>query len=388
MSNELSLDPSKWIAIIENAKVKCLTSVVSAKNVKHILSTATIRSPQRNLLTAIQPFIQVMLNSVSGTSILTSLIKYGTNKTIDAVAKEVSGNYSEYFKFMKPIQSDLLISLGELLDALIYRVDCKGEHRNAILENMKSCDLKNLFGSTLTLVAAGRLFSNDHEFLNLIQDNEKVKSAICQSARTKETKLAALRCCELIIGEDSSRVNQKGTSMIGLLFLFSVFKKSLDNYATRPYVEFIELLTRHSPPHIVSEICELLQQWPDIFELSKKDSYSEVISNILERGSNEESCITFLGVIFKSIDDIDNRLNSTKTVNWRLLAAIERLPSAVSFLEKKISIPIRPRLRAAKVRYESATIPKAEATRKNILEKFRQLRSKDIVKRAREEKKF
>ncbi|CCW63608.1 unnamed protein product [Phytomonas sp. EM1] len=385
MSNELSLDPSKWIYTIESTKEKCLTSAVSAKNVKHVLSTATIRSPQRNLLTAILPFIQVMLNSVPGTSILTSLVKYGTTKTVDVIAKEAAGIYSAHLLFIKPIEYNLSTSLSELLDALVYRGDCKGDHRKGILKNLKSCDLKHLFGSTLTLVAAGRLFSIDHEFANFVVDDAKAKLAICRAAREKETKLAALRCCELIIDESrSSTTNDESSSMIGPLFLFNVFKDSLGSSTSRPHVEFIELLTRHLSPQIVSEIGELLQRWPDIYELSKKDSYTIVISNILERGFSEESCITLLGIIFKYIEDIDNRLNSTKTANWRLLAAVTRFSSAVSLLEKRMGTPIYPRLRAAKARYESATIPKAEVTRKNILEKLKKLRGKDVVKRSRE----
>lgn len=372
---ELSVDHSVWQEAIEASGGECLLSSVSAKNVEHVLSKATIRGPQKKLCSAVLPCVGKMLHDNAGISILTSLIKYGTPKSVESIAKAVVTADEDLWKLESEIPKDIVSSLGLLLDSFIYREDSEGEYCTTIVQNLISCPGGRAFGSAFSLLAAGQLFSVNEKFAQQCVHNKSCKEALLKASSSPQMKTNVVGFCKRVL----SAANEK-THEMGSVFLLNVFGTVMRGKEHQIREEIVLAIVSHATPEVVNKVGSILTTWPDIGKLVERDAYAKIVCEVLARATDAQMCANLSMSIIHSVAAIDVRLNSRKTPQLRLLAAISGRPEAIAALSKKLGASAVEKIKAAKIRFIIATTPKCIATQNSIREKIRQLEQSSKTK--------
>lgn len=363
----LSVQPSKWAEVIEGHGEKCLIIPASAKNVAHVLSTATVRAPQKNLGAAVLPFVSKMLADANGASILTSLVKYGTVKTAESIIDAIVSADADTWALKKDVPAELAVSLGGLLEALIYREDCREGAAAGVVSAVSAAKADKVLSSAFTLTAAGRLFILDPKFAARIVKDDKGKTALKKVSLTTTGKNASIAFCETLLGAES-------TTAEASKFLFDTFFVPAPEASKRPREEIILAILSKCTPDVVSKIAKILSKWTNLQELLQRDAYANIFSEVILRASDADIAKKTALALFTTASEIDAMLTVRKKPYLRLLAAIDDKPEIVVALEKKLKTSLAGKLRGSKVRYTNSTLPRATSTQQAIMAKFERLR--------------
>lgn len=363
MAGVLPAEPSKWAEIIEGSGEKALLSPVSSKNVERVLSTAAVRGPQKNLYKAVLPLLSKMVEDIHGVSILTSLVKYSTPKTVEGLVRELLSTDKELWTLQKEPSETLASALGELLDALVYREDCREEASREVISSLSADKAEKLLGSLFTLRAAGRLFCVDAEFAGRVMKEEQGKKALREAGASGPKKRSAVVFCERILS--SSEANSAASK-----YLFEVFFTASCDTARRPREEILLAMASKATPDVVSQMTKALLTWPNLRELLQREAYASIFAEINLRADDADAAERLTLNLFESVAEIDAMLASRKKASLRLLAAIAGKPTVVAALEKKLHAPLSGKLRGSQVRYTAASLPCALATQQAILAKL------------------
>lgn len=361
----LSIDARKWVETIEATGVECLCSPVSVKNVVHVLSTATIRGPQKQLCAAVGSFVPSMLDSCHGISILTALVRYGTPATVEQVAQKVTAANKDLWSFAAAPKKDLVKPLSQLLERFVYREDCTGEAYKALVDKLRSAKKQNLFASLFTLPAAARLMSVDPAFAHAVVASSESQKALGESCHDALRANGAEELCRILFEKPSDVASD---------FVWKSLAPSLKaSCKAHPREGVIAVLAARAPTTVVNKLGEALAQWPNLRELCERDVYMQAVAQLLERADDEKAGNKLIAAVFVQKSDVTDRVQSRKAAPQHLLAALTSKPSYAKTLEKQLGEPQSKLLTAAKLRFANATQPKAASTQQAILEKLKKL---------------
>ncbi|CAJ1009843.1 hypothetical protein Q4I28_005157 [Leishmania naiffi] len=379
----LSIDARKWAETIEEAGAECFCSAVSAKNVTHVLSTATVRAPQKQLCAAVSNFVPAMLESVHGVSILTALVRYGTTATVEQVTSKLLAADEGVWSFTAAPKKEMTKCLSQLLERLAYREDCTGESHKALFDSLKAVKKQALMTSPFTLPATARLALVDDAFAAALLSSSEAQRALGRSCQDAATAAAAEAfCCALFERATDDAVSD---------FVWKALAASMKPDAkAHPREAILALLASHAPVPLVNKVTNAMAQWPTVRDLCTRDSYAHIVAHLLERCDDERAGNRLVAAVITQEADVTQRMGARKAAQHHLLAALTAKPSYAQALQKRLGTSQTKRLAAAKVRFANATQPKAITTQQVILEKLKKLRSTATssfgagVKRARE----
>lgn len=382
MSGTLSVDHRKWAETIESCGGECLCSPVSAANVEHVLSHATIRAPQKQLCSAVSDFVPGMLNCASGISILTSLVCHGTIATVDALSgMMLSSPLSSVWSLESAPKEELTKCLSHLFERLMYREDCTGQSFKQIVNFLVKAPKSRVFSASFSLPAAARLMRWNAEFATAVSNDRDAQKSLAAACSSGGTAAAAERCCQILLEKGGNAEDCSD-------FLWKAVSPMLKAKAkVHPRESILASLASGGPVHRVSQLGNALLQWPNLHALCKRESYMDIIASIMERADDEAMCTKLISLIFLEVSDIDDRLGSRKSAANRMLASLTAKPAYLKALEKQMGGSQTKKLVAAKVRHTKATMPQSSATQKAIQERLQRLNSGNLsvpsVKRPR-----
>ncbi|KPA84201.1 hypothetical protein ABB37_02259 [Leptomonas pyrrhocoris] len=373
----LSIDSRKWVETIEASGVECLCSPVSAKNVTHVLSTATVRGPQKQLCAAVSNFVPGMLENAHGISILTALVCYGTPATVELISGKLIAVDEGVWSFTAAPSKELTKPLSHLLERLVYREDCTGKSRKALLDKLQSAENQALFSSLFTLPAAARLMVVD----------PSVAQSFAASANSQKTFAESCQDPVHVAGaEEFCRILLETPTDVAVEFLWKSLAGSLKPTSkTHPRESVLAVLAARAPVLLVNKLAGAVAQWSNLHALCERDAYMEIVAQLLERMDDEKTGNKLVAAVVTQKTDITDRVQSRKAAPHHLLAALTAKPYYAKALEKQLGESQTKLLTAAKVRFVNATQPKAVSTQRSILEKLTKLNASGAgAKRARE----
>lgn len=369
----LSIDPRKWAETIEAAGVECLCAATSAKNVTHVLSTATVRAPQKQLCAAVSNFVPAMLDNTHGISILTALVRFGTTATVEQVAAKLVAADEAVWSFKAAPKKELAKQLAQLLERLVFREDCTGEAYKALLERFKAVKKGALLSSAFTLPAAARLVVVDPAFAKALLSSAEGHKALAESCHDAARAAAAVDFCRtLFAGSVDEAVVVAAGDFVGKALAPSM---KVSSTAARPREEVLAVLAAHAPAALVNKLVDAVAQWPTLRELCRRDAFEHIVAYLLERCDDEKAGNKLVAAVMAEEADVTARMEARKAAPQHLLAALTAKPSYAHTLEQRLGAPQAKRLAAAKVRFTNATQPKASATQRAIREKLQKLQS-------------
>ncbi|KAK7198620.1 hypothetical protein NESM_000825200 [Novymonas esmeraldas] len=377
----LSIDARKWAETIEAAGVDCLCSAVSAKNVTHVLSTATVRAPQKQLGAAVSNFVPTLLENTHGVSILTALVRYGTTTTVELVASKVAAADEPVWTFAAPPRKELVRQLSRLLERLVYREDCSGESVKALLARLKALKKTALLTSSFTLPATARLARVDGEFAASLFASSEAQKALAESCQDAATVAAAEEFLRVLFEKST------GDAAAGD-FVWKALAPSMKASATvHPREAVLALLAAHAPAQLVNKMADALAQWPTAHDMCARDACMHIVAHLLERCDADQIGNKLVAAVVTAEADMAAWMAARSAAPQHLLAALASRPSYAQTLEKRLGSPQTQRLTAAKVRFTNSTQPKATATQQAIQEKLKKLQGSAGAgsKRARDE---
>ncbi|KAG5475473.1 hypothetical protein LSCM1_03593 [Leishmania martiniquensis] len=362
----LSIDARKWTETVEAAGASCLFSAVSAKNVTHVLSTATVRAPQKQLCAAVSTFVPAMLENAHGVSILTALVRYGTTATVEQVASKLVESDKSVWSFTAPPKKELTKCLSQLLERLVYREDCHGESCKALIGRLKALNKRTLMTSSFTLPATARLALVDKAFAAALLSSSEAQKALANSCLDAATAAAAEEFCRTLF--------ERSTDKAAGDFVWKALGASMKaNAKAHPREAILTLLAAHAPVPLVNKMTKAMAQWPTVRDLCVRDSYAHIIAHLLERCDDERVGNELVAAVIKQETDVTERMGARKSAQHHLLAALSAKPSYAQTLEKLLGASQTKRLAAARLRFANATQPKAVTTQQAILDKLKKL---------------
>ncbi|KPI89894.1 hypothetical protein ABL78_0966 [Leptomonas seymouri] len=373
----LSIDARKWVETIEAAGVECFYSPVSAKNVTHVLSTATIRGPQKQLCAAVSNFVPDMLQNTHGISILTALVRYGTPATVEQIASKLIAADKDVWSFTAAPKRELMKPLSRLLERLVYREDCTGESCTAILEALRSAKRQTLFSSLFVLPAAARFMVVDPSLAQSIATSTDSQKALAESCQDALRAAGAEEFCRILFETPTDVTTD---------FVWKSLAGSLKATSkVHPRESILAVLAASAPVPLTNKLAAALAQWPNLHELCQRDVYMQIVAQLLEHTDDEKVGSKLVATVITQESDIADRMQSRKAAPQHLLAALMAKPSYAKTLEKQLGKPQTKLLTAAKVRFANSTQPKAASTQQAIFEKLKKLNTSGAgAKRARE----
>ncbi|KAG5501128.1 hypothetical protein GH5_04724 [Leishmania sp. Ghana 2012 LV757] len=364
----LSIDARKWAETIEAAGANCLLSAVSAKNVTHVLSTATARAPQKQLCAAVSNVVPAMLENAHGVSILTALVRYGTTATVEQVASKLTESDGGVWSFADAPKKELTKCLSQLLERLVYREDCHGESYKALISRLKATKKQSLMTSSFTLPAAARLALVDDTFAAALLSSSEAQKSLAKSCQNASTTDAAEEFCRILF--ERSTDDRAGN------FVWKTLAASMKaNAKAHPREAILALLAAHAPVPLVNKMTNAMAQWPTVRDLCVRDSYAHIVAHMLERCDDEKAGNELVAAVIKQETDVKERMSARKSAQHHLLAVLSAKPSYGQTLEKCLGASQAKRLAAARVRFANATQPKAITTQQAILDKLKKLHS-------------
>ncbi|EAN88680.1 hypothetical protein C3747_88g51 [Trypanosoma cruzi] len=370
--NFLTSEPTKWADTVEFS-IDCLFSSQSARNVDDVLSKASTRKHQKNLLKAVEPCIPKMIENPNGISILTSLVKYGTILTVSNVTRIVLHSCEKVLTCEKAPVEVCEAPLGVLLERILYREDCTEDCRINLIKILKSLDHSLLLGSSVFLLATARLMIFDRAFAVSVCSNIKAKKAFFQLFLIKTKKNVVIRFCELVLSTEERREDL--TDLCSVFVFNALHTLYTANSSLRPWKEVTMLLASCGCIAVVREMVKLLSEWPDISVYLRNEHYAKVIACLLARNPEMNDGIVLLKVLFQKKEDFDEIMASRKSSQLRLLAAIAEKPAYVAALSETLGESLGKRLLAAAVRYRNINKPKALTTKEALLQRIDKIRS-------------
>jgi hypothetical protein len=373
----LSIDARKWAETIETAGAECLCSPVSAENVTHVLSTATVRGPQKQLCAAVSAYVSGMLENTHGIAILSALVRYGTPATVEQVVGKVVAANKDVWTFAEAPKKELVKPLSQLLERLVYREDCSGESYKALVDKLRSAKKQTLFSSAFTLPAVARLMVVDPSFAQSVASSTEAQKALAESCQDDARVAGTEGLCRILF--------ERPTGVIAD-FVWKSLAPSLKTASKEhPRGAVLDVLAARAPVALTNKLAEALAQWPNLHDLCEKALYMEVVAHVLERADDEKAANKLVAAVITQKRDVMDRLNSRKTAPQHLLAALTAKPSYAWTVEKQLGESQTKLLMAAKVRFTNVKQPKAVSTQQAILEKLNRLNASGAgTKRARE----
>lgn len=373
----LSIDARKWVETIEAAGAECLFSAVSAKNVAHVLSTATIRGPQKLLCASVSNFVPAMLENTHGISILTTLVRYGTPATVEQVSSKLVAADEGVWSLAALPKKELTKALSHLLERLVYREDCTGESYKALLNKLRSCKKKTLFASPFALPAAARLMVVDTVFADAVAASAESQKTFAESCQDATRAAAAEDFCSTLFESPTD---------VAADFVWKALAPSLKAASkARPREAVLAVLAARAQATFANKLAEAIVQWPNLHELCEREIYMQIVAHLLERSDDEKIANKLVAAVITQKTDVTDRMQSRKAAPQHLLTALTAKASYGKTLEKSLGESQTKRLAAAKVRFANATQPKAASTQQAILEKLNKLNISGAgAKRARE----
>ncbi|CAG9576852.1 conserved hypothetical protein [Leishmania major strain Friedlin] len=364
----LSIDARKWTETIKAAGADCLCSAVSAKNVTHVLSTATVRAPQKQLCAAVSDFVPAMLENTHGVSILTALVRYGTTATVEQIASKLTPAEEGVWSFTAAPKKEMTKCLSHLLERLVYREDCTGESHNALLGRLKAVKKKSLMTSSFTLPATARLALVDDAFAAGLLSSGEAQKALGRSCQHAATAASAEEFCRTLLERPKDNAASD--------FVWKALAASMKADAkAHPREAILALLAAHGPVQLVNRMADAMAQWSTVRELCTLDSYAHIIAHLLERCDDERAGNRLVAAVITQEADVTERMGARKAAQQHLLAALAAKSSYAQTLERRLGTSQTKRLAAAKVRFANATQSKATTTQQAILEKLKKLHS-------------
>ncbi|KEG10191.1 hypothetical protein DQ04_04061010 [Trypanosoma grayi] len=370
---DLTLDPTKWADAVESSP-ECLLSAGSARNVETVLSKAMTRRHQKMLLKAVEPFVGKMIEDAAGISILTSLVKYGTVETVNAIAKIVLRCCDKILKGQATPTETCEFPLGTLLERVVYREDCSGEERLSFITALKSLKHPLLMGRPVFLLATARLIIIDMEFAVSICSSPKAQEAFLQISSSPSKKGFVTSFCEVILSGDALK-NSELRDLCSSFVFTSISSLYAPNVASRPHKQISMLLASCGSAVVTQDMVKRISVWPDIRARAKNEDYAKIIALLLTQLQDASDGATLVTVIFQSKEDFDEIAASRKTSHLQLLAAIAENPAYVKALTKALGESREKALVAAAVRYRNATMPRALATKESLLQRLKKVRT-------------
>lgn len=362
----LSIDARKWTGTIEAAGADCLCSAISAKNVAHVLSTATVRAPQKQLCAAVSNFVPAMLENAHGVSILTALVRYGTTATVEQIASKLTAADEDVWSFVAAPKKEMTKCLSLLLERMVYREDCTGESHNALLGRLKAIKKPSLMSSSFTLPATARLALVDDAFAAGLLSSSEAQKALGKSCQHAATAAAAEEFCRTLF--ERPKDNAAGD------FVWKALAASMKADAkAHPREALLAILAAHGPVPLVSKMADAMAQWSTVRELCTRDSYAHIVAHLLERCDDERVGNRLVAAVITQEADVTERIGARKAAQHHLLAVLAAKSSYAQTLEKRLGISQTKRLAAVKVRFANATQSKATTTQQAILEKLKKL---------------
>lgn len=172
---------SSWSTTL-SANPESLTLPLSSTNVEHVLKTAVTRTPQKILLAAILPHIVVCLQNNVAASILTSLVRYATPKSVGQISAAVLQHWSD-------VQNNLSSSAetASLLEAIVSRSDDNSAPRQDLIKKLCTLPISELLANPKFLVVAAALVVVEPAFAaKMLKSKEALK--VFSGLLTGETK--------------------------------------------------------------------------------------------------------------------------------------------------------------------------------------------------------
>ncbi|ORC83413.1 uncharacterized protein TM35_000721160 [Trypanosoma theileri] len=369
----LTLEPTKWADAIESSP-ESLFSHESAKNVETVLSKASTRRHQKALLKAVEPFMEKMIEDPVGISILISLVSYGTIATVDAVTGVVLHSCDKILKSQSSPGKTCDGPLGTLLERIVYREDCTEENRMNLVTALKTLDHSLLMGNSVLLLAVARLIIIDRDFALSICSDPNAKKSFLQLASSGSKKKVVLSFCEFLL----AGLESKDLQLIDLCSSF-VFTALSDLFAVnsnmRPSKEITLLLASHGNNFVLQEMTKAMLSWSDICDRAKTEDYAKILAFLLARLHDANDGIRLIKKLFKTQNDVDEKLASRKVSHLQLLAAVAEKPVYVEALTKALGNSQEKKLIGAVARYRNATKPRALATKEVLLQRLEKIRT-------------
>ncbi|KAG5504502.1 hypothetical protein JKF63_04954 [Porcisia hertigi] len=364
----LSIDARKWAETIEAAGADCLCTAASAMNVIHVLSTATVRAPQKQLCVAVSNYFPAMLESVHGVSILTALVCYGTTATVEQVANRLTAADQDVWSFTALPKKEMSKCLSHLLERLAYREDCTGESYTALFRRLKALKKQTLMSSSFVLPATARLALVDNAFAEELLSSSEAHKGLAKSCQDSSSVAAAEKFCRILF--------EGSTKNAFCDFVWKALSASMKaNAKAHPRESILTVLAAHAPAPLVNKIVDAMAQWPTVHDLCARDSYAHIVAHLLERCDDEKAGNKLVAAVITQEADVTDRMAARKAAPHHLLAALTAKPSYVHTVEKCLGCSQSKRLAAAKARFAHITQPKVAATQQAILERLKSLQS-------------
>ncbi|CBH09569.1 hypothetical protein, conserved [Trypanosoma brucei gambiense DAL972] len=384
------VEPTKWADLIEEYP-DTLYSSESAKNVENVLSKTSTRRHQKVLFNAAKPFMPKMIHDCIGTSILNSLVKYGTVTTVDGVCKIVFESCEKILRCRCSPENQRIESLGSLLERIVYRYDCLGNYRQNIIEVLKSLRPSQLMGTPVLLLAAARLLIQNRDFASLVLTNSEARTEFFSVSLVRTNRGVVSAFCKILLSEDAL----KDGEMTGLCsaFIFDSFSGLYEPKATlRPMKDITLLLASCGSIDGVRNLGKSLARWPDIHGRAKGDDYAKIVAHILSRLPDTDSGLPLVKAVLHSEEDINDRLRCRKSSHLHLLASIAEKQSYVQVLSEALGTSVEKKLASAVVQYRRVTKPRVVSTKELLSRKLADMRkgsgendsARNVSKRFRE----
>ncbi|CAD2221564.1 hypothetical protein AGDE_07608 [Angomonas deanei] len=371
----LPLNVDKWCEAVK-ASDECLSSPASAKNVEVVLSKSRTRGAQKVLCSCIEPFTQKLLMTKSGLSILSSLVKYGTPRTVNIICGRLLTSNPEIWTLDNKAISNIDVSLTEgfsaLLEAIVYREDCNEANCLAILAPLSKKPIKQLFQCDFTLPASGYLLLRSTDKLHKAGKDKDSQEILRAALTTAERKPFAVRFVGVLMQKQGAYPDDAVRGE----FVYSIVAPTLGKPdGVNLTGDFFKTIVLNSPPSALNMYCETISSLPDLYELSKRHNVCDIVAHIIGNATDTKPVFDLLAVIFKSSTDIDELLRSKKVPPLRLLASLYDNKACLQHVLKSVKGTQEAVLRGAKVKYLNATAPKPDLTRNAVMEKLTALRN-------------
>jgi hypothetical protein len=340
----------------------------SVATVRHALSKAVSRAPQRVLWEAAEPHAAAMLEKEHGAAILESLVKFGTQKTVGAICVVVEAHKPE------------ALALSEfgtaIFAAIIGRQDEEHGERSKLLAAVVPTVTK---AATLVKSAPARqLFAAlaaDSDFAEVIAGSlgdAGLKTFLATELNNKLKNRAAIAFAVALLR--SAAAVEAAQDVVSTTLAASVTQGMAAAAAHRPRPEVFAALATHGSEAVVTKLAAATAAWKDL-EKCASGALAESLATLMKR-AGEASAQRLAEAIVK-------QCNLTRLVNGtvaqsKLLAAMKERGFAEQAKSTSALGKAAEFLDAAEGKVDLMTSNTNAATEKMI-----QRRVADIVPRAR-----
>lgn len=379
---------NQWRELIESQGAECLNSELSAKNVEHSLSTARSRNPQKVLCHLVTPLLSSLSANVHGVNIITSLVNYGTVRTVNLLCSSLQKTVSSLV-LSGGLDKDRALreAFGSLIERIMYRVDCTEDARKEVVNFVRRQEKTSLFSSAITLKGVARLMVVDPAFAADVAKNKEAKTSYRDALYATDIRNTAKEAYGILLSDGKREEHYSILCQFVYDCVATVFARKDAKY--KPQAELALCIATNCPTEIVNKLAASVSGWDDLKEcLATNLVYYNVLAVLLERCDQAMVANKLAASLFTSTTEVEKLLVGRKTAPLHLLATIGNSPALTAAVEKSTGASLAVQLRAAKSCFTKATVPKSVATRASLQEKLKALNSSKTPigeKRQREE---